>query len=73
MPDKIQAIRTNSEYEAALKKIELLWGAKGGTPEGDRLDRLATLIDAYEAERYPMDPPDPPRPSNSSWSNKAEI
>ena len=34
-------------------------GAKTGTPEGDRLDVFATLIDAYEAEHYPMDPPDP--------------
>jgi HTH-type transcriptional regulator/antitoxin HigA len=36
-----------------------LWGAKSGTPKGDRLDVLATLIDAYEARHYPMDPPDP--------------
>jgi HTH-type transcriptional regulator / antitoxin HigA len=36
-----------------------LWGAKTGTREGDRLDVLATLIDAYEAEHDPMDPPDP--------------
>ena len=34
-------------------------GAKSGTPKGDRLDVLATLIDAYEARHYPMDPPDP--------------
>ena len=34
-------------------------GAKSGTREGSRLDVLATLIDAYEAEHYPMDPPDP--------------
>jgi HTH-type transcriptional regulator/antitoxin HigA len=39
--------------------VERLWGAKSGTPEGDRLDVLATLIDAYEAEHDPMDPPDP--------------
>jgi HTH-type transcriptional regulator / antitoxin HigA len=36
-----------------------LWGAKSKTLEGDRLDVLATLIDAYEAQHYPMDPPDP--------------
>src|SRR6266567_3375408 len=46
-------------YEAALTEIERLWGAKADTPEGDRLDVLATLIDAYETEHYPMDPPDP--------------
>jgi HTH-type transcriptional regulator/antitoxin HigA len=44
-------------YEAALEEVERLWGAKLGTPDGDRLDELATLIDAYEAEHYPMDPP----------------
>ncbi len=40
-------------------KSSVFWGAKSGTPRGDRLDVLATLIDAYEAEHYPMDPPDP--------------
>jgi hypothetical protein len=34
---------------------ERLWGAKLGTPEGDRLDLRATLIDAYEAEHFPID------------------
>src|ERR1700721_726434 len=52
-------IRTKRDYEAALKKVERLWGAKAGTSAGDRLDVLATLVDAYEAEHYPMDPPDP--------------
>ncbi|MGH6780175.1 MAG: helix-turn-helix domain-containing protein [Bradyrhizobium sp.] len=56
---KIKPIRTKRDYEAALREIEHLWGAKTGTPEGDRLDVLATLIDAYEAEHYQMDPPDP--------------
>jgi hypothetical protein len=36
-----------------------LWGAKSGTPEGDHLDVLATLIEAYEEEHHPIDPPDP--------------
>ena len=36
-----------------------MWDAKAGTRDGDRLDVLATLIDAYEAEHYPMAPPDP--------------
>src|SRR3954449_6936089 len=52
-------IRTKRDYEAALKQVERLWGAKLGTRDGNRLDVLATLIDAYEAEHYPMDPPDP--------------
>src|SRR5215470_6213780 len=59
MATEIKPIRTKRDHGAALKEIERLWGAKAGTPEGDRLDVLATLIDAYEAENYPMDPPDP--------------
>jgi HTH-type transcriptional regulator/antitoxin HigA len=59
MKNKIRPIRTKKDYESALAEVERLWGAKSGTPEGDRLDVLATLIDAYEAEHYPMDPPDP--------------
>jgi HTH-type transcriptional regulator/antitoxin HigA len=42
-----------------MADIERLWGAETGTPEGDRLDILATLVDAYEARVLPMDPPDP--------------
>ena len=59
MSAEIRPIRSPQDYEAALEEVERLWGAKSETPEGDRLDVLATLIDAYEAERYPMDPPDP--------------
>jgi HTH-type transcriptional regulator / antitoxin HigA len=55
----VRPIRTKRDYEAALKKVERRWGAKTGTSDGDRLDVLATLIDAYEAEHHPMDPPDP--------------
>ncbi len=57
--NEIKPIRTRKDYEAALAEVARLWGAKSGTPEGDRLDVLATLIDAYEAVHYPMDPPDP--------------
>lgn len=55
----VKPIRTEADYEAALVEVERLWGAKSGTPKGDRLDVLATLIDAYESEQDPMDPPDP--------------
>src|SRR2546429_7760808 len=51
--------RSEKDYEAALAQVERLWGAKAGTPKGDRLDILATLIEAYEAKHYPMDLPDP--------------
>ena len=59
MAAEVRPIRTKRDYEAALKEVERLWGAKLGTRDGDRLDVLATLLDAYEAEHYPMDPPDP--------------
>jgi HTH-type transcriptional regulator / antitoxin HigA len=59
MVAEVRPIRTRRDYEAALKEVERLWGAKIGTRDGDRLDVLATLIDAYESEHYPMDPPDP--------------
>jgi len=59
MKTDVRPIRTRRDYEAALKNLARLWGAKLGTPEGDRLDVLATLIDAYEAANFPMDPPDP--------------
>src|SRR5690348_16372323 len=55
----IRPIRSERDYEHALAEVEELWGAKAGTPKGDRLDILATLIEAYETEHYPMDPPDP--------------
>jgi HTH-type transcriptional regulator/antitoxin HigA len=54
----LKPIKTEADYEAALEEVERLWGARIGTPKGDRLDILATLIDAYESEHYPMDPPD---------------
>jgi len=42
-----------------LREIERLWGARERTPEGDRLEVLMTLVDAYERLHYPIDPPDP--------------
>lgn len=59
MTADVKPIRNDADHEAALQEVERLWGAPGGTPEGDRLDVLTTLIDAWETKRYPMDPPDP--------------
>lgn len=59
MTGDVKPLRSSADYEAALVAIERLWGARLGTPEGDRLEVLATLIDAYEADHYPIDPPDP--------------
>ena len=59
MAGEIKPIRTQADYEEALSEAARLWGAASGTKNGDRLDVLATLIDSYEAQHYPMDPPDP--------------
>lgn len=57
--NELKPVRTQSDYKRALAELKKLWGAQSGTAAGDRLDILATLIDVYEAEHYPMDPPDP--------------
>lgn len=56
---EIKPIRTKADYRAALKEIETLMDAQAGTPEGERLDVLATLLAAYESKHFPMDLPDP--------------
>jgi HTH-type transcriptional regulator/antitoxin HigA len=56
---EIKPIRTKADYERTLREIERMWGARQGTPEGDRLDVLATLVEAYEQRHFPIDPPDP--------------
>lgn len=55
----IKPIKTKRDYNEALKRMEVLWGAKSGTPEGDELDILATLIDNYESVHFPIEAPDP--------------
>ena len=56
---EIRPIKTPTDYQATLKEIELLMVAEADTPEGDRLDVLVTLVEAYEREHYPIDFPDP--------------
>lgn len=55
----IKPIKTAADHLAALKEIELLMTAQIDTPEGDRLDILATLVAAYESRHFPMELPDP--------------
>ncbi len=52
-------IRTESDYQAALKEIEALFDAAPNTPEYDRLDILSTLAENYEKVHFPIEPPDP--------------
>ena len=58
---EIRPIRTKSDYKAALKIVSALVDAdpKRGTPDGDRLEVLGTLVEAYEAQHYPIALPDP--------------
>ena len=55
----IKPIKTEADYRAALKEIESLMTAAPDTPEGERLDVMVTLVEAYEAKHFPMDLPDP--------------
>lgn len=55
----IRPIKTEQDYDAALAEIEALWGAQVDTPEGDRLDVLLALVEAYEAKHHPIALPDP--------------
>lgn len=55
----IRPIKTEADYEATLKEIEGLMSAVAGSPEGDRLQVLVTLVEAYERDHYPMGFPDP--------------
>lgn len=55
----IRPIRNSSDHESALKRIQALMSAKQGTAEGDELDVLATLVEAYEKERFLIAAPDP--------------
>lgn len=55
----ISPIKSPRDHRRALKTIEGLMAAKRGTPDGDRLDVLVTLVEAWEAKHYPLDLPDP--------------
>jgi HTH-type transcriptional regulator/antitoxin HigA len=56
---EIKPIRTKKDYGGTLAAIEELMDAKRNTPEGDRLEVLVTLVEAYEARHFPLDLPDP--------------
>ena len=59
MPDAIRPIRTKADHRWALKEVDRLWNANPGTPDGDRVEILVTLIEAYEEEHFPIEAPDP--------------
>jgi HTH-type transcriptional regulator/antitoxin HigA len=55
----LKPVRTKADYEQALAHIDALWAASAGTPEGDELEALAILVQAYEAKAWPTLPLDP--------------
>ncbi len=55
----IHPIKTDDDYSDAMQRIDALMDALPGTEEGDELDVLATLVEAYERNHFPIDPPDP--------------
>jgi HTH-type transcriptional regulator/antitoxin HigA len=56
---EIAPLKNRHDYRQALKEIETLMQARRNTPEGDRLDVLVTLVEAWEHKHYPLDLPDP--------------
>jgi HTH-type transcriptional regulator/antitoxin HigA len=56
---EIRPIKTKADYRASLREIETLMAAERDTPEGERLDVLVTLVEAYERRHYRLDLPDP--------------
>ena len=57
---EVKPIRSEVDYQVALKEIERLFESQPGTPEGDRMDVLVTLVEAYEAKHFPIPEPDDP-------------
>ncbi len=55
----IQPIKTESDYQKALKRLEDIFDAQARTAESDEADVLALLVDEYEKKHYPIDVPDP--------------
>jgi HTH-type transcriptional regulator/antitoxin HigA len=55
----IRPIRNDDDHRAALIEIDRLWKSPANTPDGDKLDILVTLVEAYEAKRWPLDPVSP--------------
>jgi HTH-type transcriptional regulator/antitoxin HigA len=55
----VTPMKTKADFQAALAEIERLWNAEPDTPDGDRLDIIMTLVEAYERRHHPMPPADP--------------
>ena len=67
---ELHPIRTEQDYDAALRAIEALWSAPAGSPEAEQLEILVTLVEAYEATHHPIDPRIPLTPSHFAWNRQ---
>jgi len=56
---EIKPIKNQRDYDRALRRVEILWKSPEGSADSDELDVLATLIEAYERQHFPIDMPDP--------------
>lgn len=56
---EISLIRTEAQYQAALRRIRVLWEAEPDTPEADELEIMAMIVTKYEEEHFPIEEPDP--------------
>jgi len=65
---EIKPIHSEADYQAALKEIEKLFDSQPGTTEGDRMDVLVTLVEAYEVKHFPI-----PEPGNSILYGKSRV
>jgi HTH-type transcriptional regulator/antitoxin HigA len=54
----VKPIKTDEDYRNALKRVEILWESRIGTPKGDELEILSILVEHYEMEHHPIAPPD---------------
>ena len=69
----IKPMKTDADYRAALKEVELLMMAEPNTPEGEKLDILVTLIEAYERKHFPPDVPDPVEAIKFEMEQKGKV
>jgi HTH-type transcriptional regulator / antitoxin HigA len=56
---KLKPIKTKKDYQQALERLDLIFDAKKGTPNGDELEILGILIEQYENDNFPIELPDP--------------
>jgi HTH-type transcriptional regulator/antitoxin HigA len=56
---KLKVLKTEEDYNKALKRLEVVFDSPEDTPEGDEADILGLLIEKYEDEHYPIEAPDP--------------